>query len=272
MLLLQSFLSAKHQKKNCQRIAQVHNDEGDYGDDENNAAAAEDDNSAQVPVRDEQLSGDRGDEELHQLQIRQVHQGRHEGIAADCVADADVDDFKLVWRYLETSMLVLILKNNLQAEFLRGKRKISEDEEAEDLSGIRGSLEENPGSNSNSSSSSQATGKRRPSESSVYNNTSPTHPAANTLSQPPQKSPNSFSRMRSPPAGFPNNPPVGPTSPVFVGGLEPPRGASSYGLSPSYGHPPSILSPPGINPGMVEVKSLKIGYCSKLTGIAPGEE
>ena len=158
-------------------------------------------------------------------------------------------------------MLVLILKINLQAEFLRGKRKISEDEEAEDLSGIRGSLEENPGSNSNSSSSSsQATGKRRPSESSVYNNTSPTHPAANTLSQPPQKSPSSFSRMRSPTAGFPNTPPVGPMSPVFVGGLEPPRGASSYGLSPNYGHPPSILSPPGINPGLVEVESLKIAY------------
>ena len=129
------------------------------------------------------------------------------------------------------------------------------------MSGIRGSLEENPGSNS--SSSSQATGKRRPSESSVYNNTSPTHPAANTLSQPPQKSPSSFSRMRSPTAGFPKNPPVGPTSPVFVGGLEPPRGASSYGLSPNYGHPPSILSPPGINPGMVEVKSLKIVHITE---------
>ena len=207
-----------------------------------------------MPVWDQQLPGDRGDQELHQLQIRQVHQGRHEGIAADTVSDADVDDFKLVWRYLEASMLVLILKNNLQAEFLRGKRKISEDEEAEDLSGIRGSLEENPGSNSNSSSSnSQATGKRRPSESSVYNNTSPTHPAANTLSQPPVKSPNSFSRMRSPTTGFPNNPPVDPTSPV-------PRGASSYGLSPNYGHPPSILSPPGINPGLVEVKSLKIAH------------
>ena len=145
-------------------------------------------------------------------------------------------------------------QKNLQAEFLRGKRKISEDEEAEDLSGsLRGSLEENPSSNSNSTGQQAREGKRRPSESSV-SNTSPTHHPVNTLSQPPaEKSPSSYSRMRSPTAGFstsPNNLTVGPMSPDFVGGVQ------SFGLSPNYGQqPPSMLSPPGISPAVVEVKS-----------------
>ena len=50
-----------------------------------------------VSVRDEQLLGDWGDQELHQLQIRQVHQGGHEGPHADC------------WLFLMLMMLMLMM-------------------------------------------------------------------------------------------------------------------------------------------------------------------
>ena len=130
---------------------------------------------------------------------------------------------------------------------------MSEDEEAEDLSGIlRGSLEENPGSNGQARED-----KRRPSESSV-SNTSPTH-RANTLS--PEKSLSSFSRMRSPTTGFtvsPNNSALGPTSPDFVGGGPSfaKGGSTGFELSPNYGHQPdAMLSHPGISPDVVEVKA-----------------
>ena len=145
----------------------------------------------------------------------------------------------------------------MQAEFLRGKRKMSEDEEAEDLSGIlRGSLEENPGSNGISSEQARE-GKRRPSESSVSNR-SPTH-RANTLS--PEKSLSSFSRMRSPTTGFtvsPNNSALGPTSPDLVGGGPSfvKGGSAGFELSPNYGHQPdAMLSHQGISPDVVEVKA-----------------
>ena len=143
------------------------------------------------------------------------------------------------------------IDKNVQAEFLRGKRKISEDEEAEDLTGIRASLDEPPSSSNNSNSNSNQTpGKRRPSESSVSNG-SPAQ-RTNTLSQAaPERSPtNSYSRMRSPTAaGFSlspnNNSTAGPTSPDF---------GSNYRLSPNYGQTPSMLSPPSmLSSAMVEV-------------------
>ena len=87
---------------------------------------------------------------------------------------------------------------NVQAEFLRGKRKMCEDADAEDLSEVwRGSLDENPGSNSISNRQQAREGERRSSQSSV-SNTSPTH-CANVLSQEMSRS-SYDSRMRSPTA------------------------------------------------------------------------
>ena len=108
----------------------------------------------------------------------------------------------------------------LQAEFLRGKRKMSEEEEAaEDLM----EAEEASGS-STTTGSNQAGGKRRPSESSLSNKS----PVASSSSSHPKErspptlgeSPGSFG-MLSPtgslPIKSPNNLNAMPKSPEFEG-------------------------------------------------------
>ena len=111
----------------------------------------------------------------------------------------------------------------LQAEFLRGKRKMSEEEEAaEDLLEARRSMEEASGS-STTTGSNQAGGKRRPSESSLSNK-SPV--ASSSSSHPKEKSPPTLESpgsigMLSPtgslPIKSPNNLNAMPKSPEFEG-------------------------------------------------------
>ena len=112
----------------------------------------------------------------------------------------------------------------LQAEFLRGKRKMSEEEEAaEDLMEARRSMEEASGSSSTTGSN-QAGGKRRPSESSLSNK-SPV--ASSSSSHPKERSPSTLGEspgsfgMLSPtgslPIKSPNNLNAMPKSPEFEG-------------------------------------------------------
>ena len=109
----------------------------------------------------------------------------------------------------------------LQAEFLRGKRKMSEEEEAaEDLMEARRSMEEASGSNTTTGSN-QAGGKRRPSESSLSNK-SPV--ASSSSSHPKERSPSTgagsfgmLSPTGSLPIKSPNNLNAMPKSPEFEG-------------------------------------------------------
>ena len=112
----------------------------------------------------------------------------------------------------------------LQAEFLRGKRKMSEEEEAaEDLMEARRSMEEASGS-STTTGSNQAGGKRRPSESSLSNK-SPV--ASSSSSHSKERSPSTLGEspgsfgMLSPtgslPIKSPNNLNAMPKSPEFEG-------------------------------------------------------
>ena len=112
----------------------------------------------------------------------------------------------------------------LQAEFLRGKRKMSEEEEAEeDLLEARRNIEEASAS-SITTGSNQAGGKRRPSESSLSNK-SPV--ASSSSSHPKERSPSTLGEspgsfgMLSPtgslPIKSPNNLNAMPKSPEFEG-------------------------------------------------------
>ena len=104
----------------------------------------------------------------------------------------------------------------LQAEFLRGKRKMSEEEEAaEDLLEARRSMEEASGSNTTTGSN-QAGGKRRPSGSSLSNK-SPV--ASSSSSHPQERSPPNLggSPTGSAPITSPNNSTTMPNSAEFEG-------------------------------------------------------
>merc|ERR1719278_53422 len=141
------------------------------------------------------------------------------------------------------------IKAGMKAEFLRAKRKMSEEEEAaEDLTDFRGSLEEPSGSHysdKNRRGQQGGAGKKRPSESS----SSPTQRQSLERSPPAYGgSPSSFG-MRSPTSfsmTSPNNSNAAPTSPDFV------PGGSSFRLSPNYGQPSSV---PEVSSAMVEVKT-----------------